>query len=83
MEAPPSAVAPFLPGVEFDEQVIQDAFIHGDNRHELDYMANYIGHMVTRDIRQINFARYVDEPEDRGYRVPTAYHPDPSQFWKP
>ena len=66
--------------VEFDEQIIQDAFIQGDNRNELDYMANYIGHMVVRDIRQINFARFVDEPEERGYRVPTF---DPTKPFKP
>lgn len=57
--------------VEFDESVIHDAFIHGNNQRELEFMARYIGDMIVRDIRQINFARYVDEPEERGYRMPT------------
>ncbi len=60
--------------IEFDEHMIHDAFIHGDSRQELDYIANYIGHMAVRDIRQINFARYVDEPEIRGYRKPTSFY---------
>lgn len=68
--------------VEFDEYVIHDAFIHGNNQRELEYMSRYIGNMVMRDIRQINFARYIDEPEERGYRVPTL-NPDASEPWKP
>lgn len=65
--------------IEFDEQMIHDAFIHGNNTRELEYMARYIGDMAVRDIRQINFTRYVDEPEERGYRVPTMS----DELWKP
>ena len=68
--------------IEFDEYMIHNAFIHGNNTRELEYMARYIGDMAVRDIRQINFARYVDEPEERGYRVPT-FNPDASEPWKP
>lgn len=53
--------------IEFDEQAIQMGLIHGDSDMEIRYLADYIGSYAARNIKQLNFRRYVDEQEKRWY----------------
>jgi hypothetical protein len=61
--------------MEFDEWLIHDTLLHGNSMGAIDMIGREIGYRAAREIRQINFARYVDEPEQRGYRVPKPAGP--------
>lgn len=46
--------------VDLDEHFVHEAFIHGNDRMMLEYTARHVGHMVSQELRTLNFQRFRD-----------------------